>query len=380
MATSPSTAAEAPWPRSEPAALTPGVEQEGIRDAIRGLIGKHSTIDQVRALSESKAGYSREHWTRLVEEMSVTTLAAPEDRGGLGYGMVEIGIILEECGRGLSPEPVYTSAVLGVHALLLAPEPAEDLLTRVFDGSAVATVSTSPRGSERIHAHDTGSGWTLDGDAAAVVCGAEADIVVVSARYAGGVGVFAVEAGTHMNARPRTVLDPTRRQADLAFTRSPARMLASDGDSAAFLDRLRDLATLGLANENTGIIDALLDMTVQYVTTRHQFGRPIGSFQAIKHRLADVLTALERARSAARYAAAVYDENPADARLAIAVAGAVCTDAVVHVAHEAIQLHGGIGFTWEHPAHSYFRRAMGNEALQGDSRSHRARIADLVGI
>lgn len=374
------TSGEVPWPRSEPAALTPGDEQAGIRDAVRGLLTKHSTIEQVRQSSETQLGYSRELWSRLVDDMSVTTLAAQETAGGLGYGMVEMGIILEECGRALVAEPVYTSAVLGVHALVHAPEPAADLSRRVLDGSAVVSVSTSSTDPERLRARAAESGWTLDGHAAAVVGAAEADIVVVSARYDDGVGVFAIEAGPHLEARQRTVLDPTRRQADLTFSTAPARLLASDRDSSTFLNGVRDIAALALAHENTGIIDALLDMTTRYVTTRHQFGRPIGSFQAIKHRLADVLTALERARSAARYAAAVHDENPEDARLAIAVAGAVCTDAVVHAAHEAVQLHGGIGFTWEHPAHSYFRRALGNEALQGDSRSHRARIADLIAI
>ena len=140
------------------------------------------------------------------------------------------------------------------------------------------------------------------------------------------------------------------------------------------------MSTLALACENTGIADALLQMTLEHVKTRHQFGRPIGSFQAIKHRLADMLVELERARSAARYAAAVHDEDPDEARLAIAVAGAVCSDAAVHAAHEAVQLHGGVGFTWEHSAHSYFRRVLGNEALQGDSRTHRARIADLLAV
>jgi len=180
--------------------------------------------------------------------------------------------------------------------------------------------------------------------------------------------------------REREVVDPTRRQADLTVAEVPAVPVVGADDYARVCTRIHDLRTLAIAFENTGIVDALLEMTVEYVKTRHQFGRPIGSFQAVKHRLADVLVLLERARSAIRYAASVYDEAPDTARLAIAVAGAVCTDAAIDAAAEAVQLHGGVGFTWEHPAHSYFRRALGNEAVQGDSRTHRARIAELIGI
>ncbi|SNS77866.1 acyl-CoA dehydrogenase family protein [Rhodococcoides kyotonense] len=371
---------EAPRPRFEPAALTPGDEQAGIRDAVRGIFAKYATVEQIRTVSQTPLGYSSEQWTRLVDDMSVTTLAAPEDQGGLGYGMVELGIILEECGRSLSPEPVYSSAVLGVQAFLHAPTHTDEARKKLLDGSAVAAVSTLTTEGDRILARKTESGWILDGESHNVVGGSGADVVVVSAQYEDGVGVFALETERHVDARPRTVLDPTRRQADLTVTQSPAILLASAEHSATYIAHLRDLSTLALASENTGIADAVLDMTVEYVKTRSQFGRPIGSFQAVKHRLADVLIELERARSAARYAAAVYDGRPDDAHLAIAVAGAVCIDAALHAVHEAVQLHGGVGFTWEHPAHSYLRRALGNEAIQGDSRTHRARIADLVAL
>lgn len=376
-----STAIEAPWPRSEPSTLTPGTEQAELRDAIRGLFGKHSTIEQVRAAADSPRGYSSTLWQQLVDDMSVTALAVPEARGGLGYGMVELGIILEECGRSLVCEPVYTSAAVGVAALLSATDKAaSELLDDVLAGTSIATVSSLTAETDDVRAHENGNTWTLSGTATHVLGGAGADVIILSADTAAGRRLFATTSGDHLSTSGREVIDPTRRLADLTLRDSPAIPLTTADDHEQIRTRLQDLATLALACENTGIVDALLEMTVAYVQTRHQFGRPIGSFQAVKHRLADVLRELERARSACRYAAAVYDEDPAGARLAIAVAGAVCTDAAIGAAAEAVQLHGGVGFTWEHPAHSYFRRAMGNEALQGDSRAHRARIADLIGI
>ncbi|MGU3432466.1 acyl-CoA dehydrogenase family protein [Actinomycetes bacterium M1A6_2h] len=372
---------EVPWPRSEPNALTPGDEQAQLRDAVRGLLVKHSGIAQVRASSAEPLGYSASLWSRLADDMSVTSLAVPESRGGLGYGMVELGIILEECGRSIVPEPVYSSATLGVQALLAATESSADaLVAETLSGSTVATVSSLAPETDALRAQQTADGWTLSGTAHHVVGGAEADLIVVSAECSDGRRLFALAGRDGVSSRNLRVLDPTRRQADVTVSDAPATALSSPETTGEISAGIADLATLALACENTGVADALLETTVEYVKTRQQFSRPVGSFQAVKHRLADALLALERARSASRYAAAVYDENPSDASLAIAVAGAVCTDAAVLLASEAIQLHGGIGFTWEHPAHSYYRRVMGNEALQGNSRTHRGRIADLIGV
>jgi acyl-CoA dehydrogenase len=157
-------------------------------------------------------------------------------------------------------------------------------------------------------------------------------------------------------------------------------VLTEVADTASALDDLTARATIGLASEHTGIADRMLEMTVEYVTTRQQFGRPVGSFQAVKHRLADLLLSLERARSASRFAAALHDSSPDRAALAVAIAGAVCTEVASESVAEAVQLHGGVGFTWEHQAHTYFRRATGDEALLGDAVYHRRRIADLIGL
>ncbi|MGI5217946.1 acyl-CoA dehydrogenase family protein [Nocardia sp. CA-290969] len=379
---SPTSAAvvESPWPRSEPPGLTPDAEQVQLRESLRGLLGKYSDIDQVRAAADTDPGYSPHLWRILADEMSVAGLAVPEQYGGLGYGTAELAVVLEECGRALVCEPVYSSAVLGAHALLTAPEAEGNLLPEVLTGDLVATVSALGPDTDDLRATPGPHGWRADGTVTHLIGGGSADIVIASAETADGSRLFALRLPEDTVRTERRVLDPTRRQADIAVLDCPAVPLTTPDATEAASTRLRDLATLALACENTGTIDRLLEMTVAYAGTRRQFGRPIGSFQAVKHRLADLLVALERARSASRYAAALYAEDPDSARLAVAVAGAVCTDAAVHAASEAVQLHGGVGFTWEHAAHSYFRRVLGNEAAQGDARSHRARVAALIGV
>ena len=373
-------AGEVRWPRSEPAGLTPGPEQAALRESLRALLAKHGDITQVREASSTERGFSASLWRALVDDMSVTALAAPEGRGGLGYGVTELATILEECGRALVSEPVYSSAVLGVQALLLTRLGDDDLLAGVLAGALLATVSALDATTDDLRAARTSAGWVVDGTVTHLTCGGTADVIVASADCPDGRRLFALRPGRACVRTERTVLDPTRRQADVTLRGAPAVALTEPEETVAAATRLRDLATLALASENTGIVDMLLEMTVAYTSTRRQFDRAIGSFQAVKHRLADLLVLLERARSASRYAAAAFAEDPDAARLAVAVAGAVCADAAVQAAAEAVQLHGGIGFTWEHPAHSYFRRAMGNEAAQGGSRTHRSTIAALVGL
>lgn len=372
--------AEVFWPRSEPAALTPGPERIQLRDTVRALLEKHSGTERVRTTAATGPGYSPQLWQLLVDDMSVAGLAVPEEYGGLGYGTTELAIVLEECGRALVCEPVHSSAVLGAQALLAAADTPGNPLPEVIGGRLLATVGTLTPDTDELRARPGPTGWSVDGTVTQVPGGGTADIVVASAHSPDGRRLFALRLGPAAIREERTVLDPTRRQADVTVRDCPALALTEPETTATVTARLDDLAVLALACENTGIVDRLLEMTVDYTRTRHQFGRPIGSFQAVKHRLADLLVSLERARSASRYAAAVYAEDPDSARLAVAVAGAVCTEAAVHAATEAIQLHGGVGFTWEHAAHSYFRRALANEAARGDARTHRARIAELIGI
>ncbi|AIY19652.2 acyl-CoA dehydrogenase family protein [Pimelobacter simplex] len=368
-----------PWPELDPALMAPVTEREELRQVVRGLLEKYADHETVRAAADTPAGYSAELWRRLNAELEIGRLAVPEERGGHGYGLADLGVVLEECGAALLPEPVLASAVLGCQALAAADDPTAvaDLLADALSGELVVVTSTG--GDELTAEQAPDGGWTVSGARSRVLQGAAADVVVLDVTTAEGRLLLAVRAAD-LEITDRTTVDPTRRQADLRLASAPARVVVGPERCADVVARLGLIADAAVAAEHSGIVGELLDQVVAYVAQREQFGRAIGSFQAIKHRLADVLVDRERARSASRYALAALDEGGPDAVLAVAVAAAVAADAVVRTAHEAVQLHGGIGFTWEHRAHYYLRRALGDEGLLGASRTQRARIADLVGL
>lgn len=370
-----------PWPESDPAVMAPVEEHEELRTVVRSVLQKYADHGQVRAAADSEAGYSAGLWCRLNRELEIGRLAMPEAQGGHGFGVRELAVLLEETGAALLPEPVLASAVLGAHALAAADDAdgVAELLASVMAGDRVATVHLADVLESGLALTPGPAGWRLNGTARAVLQGAAADVVLLPAAGPDGVALVAVETSASL-VEPRTVVDPTRRRADLHFTDAPARVLVGPEGCAEVVQRLRLLAQVAVAAEHTGLVAELLERTREYVGEREQFGRPIGSFQAIKHRLADVLVDLERARSASRYAAAVLGEDSAAAELAVSIASAVCADAAMRTALEAVQLHGGIGFTWEHRAHYYLRRVLGDEGLFGPSRERRARIAELVGL
>ena len=366
-----------PWPEADASVLAPVPEHEDLRKVMRDILQTHASHEQVRSSVETSEGYSAELWTLLNEEMNVGSLAVPEDRGGLGFGVSVLAVVLEEAGRALLPEPLLMSAVLGARAVLAAPigNVPDQVVEAVLRGHLVATVALEKPAALRVEA--AGSSWRVSGQVPRVLYGDTAGLLVVEAADS----LFAVDLRHDDVVRtPLESLDLTRRQARLDLEAAPAYLLAGPGELGAVIEDLRTLGTVALAAEQVGMIAAMLEMTCTYAGQRHQFGRPLSSFQAIKHRLADMLVDLERARSSARYAAAVFDMAPASAALPAAVAGATCTDAVIKAAAETVQLHGGVGFTWEHAAHFYVRRALGDEAVFGSSRRHRARIAELLGL
>jgi len=359
-----------PWPVADASVLAPVPEHEELRAVLRDLLETHAPHDEVRRAAELPEGWSPKLWALLNEEMEVGSLAVPEERGGQGYGAAVLAVVLEEAGRALLPEPVLLSSVLGVRAAMAAPAGAlpDELVRGVMAGTLVATVAPAPRS-------DSGR---LD----RVPLGASADLVVVTDGAPGRETIHLVDLRPEGAATrtPLETLDLTRRQARIDLHDAPSHLVAGRDEADALRIELAVLQRIALAAEHVGMIEAMLDLTRTYLGQRHQFGRPLASFQAIKHRLADVLVDLERARSAARYAAAVFDQDPFAAELPAAVASAVCTDAVIRVAHETVQLHGGIGFTWEHPAHYYLRRALGDEATFGSARADRALVAELLGL
>ena len=381
--TTPGEALQAMSPDSDPAILAPVSEHDDLRVVARAILSDHAGFDHLLSTIDvpaAQAAAQREQlWSLLTSELDVAGMAVPERLGGSGYGLRELGVVLEEAGASLVSAPLLSSAVLGVQALLMADDPSvvQDLLSDAVRGTRLLTVWFGQQ--DTLRADQTPTGWVVTGLATRVLDGDAVGHVVVPARSETGTVLLLADLSSTAAVR-REGVDPTRIQADLELSAAPALLIAGPATAAAVLARLATLRDLAVSAEHAGIVAHLLDLTVDFVRTRQQFGRPIGSFQAIKHRLADVLVDRERCLSASRYAAAMFDADPGGAAVAAAVAAAVTTGAVVRVAHEAVQLHGGIGFTWEHQAHLYVRRALADEGMFGSAHQHRLRLADLLAL
>ncbi|MDA5285784.1 acyl-CoA dehydrogenase family protein [Streptomyces sp. Isolate_45] len=359
----------------DPAPLDPTAEQVQLRDAVRAVLARHP-------------GHTA--WDPLTAQVGAAALAVPAEYGGLGCGPAETGVVMAELGRALSPVPYLGSAVLTVGALLAAGDrrACEEHLPGLAEGSAVGALAWAEepeggggRGSWeaadlRARAESDGrSGWLLTGVKRYVPAGpAEPSLVLAFARDGdtGRLGLYELTAAP-AGFTVRSTMDPTRPLAELTLDRTPARLLSAHGE--AVLDRVRDEACAALAAEQAGAAGRALEVTVRYAKDRRQFGRPIGSFQAVKHRLADMHTAVETSRALALAAAAAG----APPELA-AAARSACSQAYAYVAGEMIQLHGGIGITWEHEAHAFFKRAHGSGQLFGAPGAHRERLAAMLGF
>jgi alkylation response protein AidB-like acyl-CoA dehydrogenase len=338
---------------------------------------------------ESAEGYDPAVWSQMAEQMGLQGLAIPEEFGGSGYGFIELGVVLEEMGRALLCAPFFSTVVLAASALLQSGDDAakKELLPKLASGETTATVAfTEPSGKWdesgiTLEATQSGDGWTLNGTKMFVLDGYTAGVIIVAGRTANGVTLFVVDGEADGLTRTAlSTMDQTRKQAKLEFANTPAKVLGSEGDGWRVMSTVLDLTAVALAAEQVGGAQKVLDMAVEYAKVRVQFGRPIGSFQAIKHKCADMLLEVESAKSAAYYgmwcASEMNDELPSVASLA----KAYCSEAYFHAAAENIQIHGGIGFTWEHPAHLYFKRAKSSELLFGDPTYHRELLAQRIGI
>jgi alkylation response protein AidB-like acyl-CoA dehydrogenase len=370
-------------------------EQEELRAAARAFLAEASSSERVRAAMASDLGYDPEVWKRIGSELGWPAATVPEDCGGLGLGAVELVALVEVMGEALLCAPFFATVCLAAQAVLAAVDDEQRTrwLAPLAGGHARAALATAEPGlahdAVALEARREGDAYRLDGVKRYVIDGASAEWLVVSARAPGsrgddGISLFAVpgDAGG-LARRALPTMDQTRRQAELRFAgvRVPASArLGDEGAGAAALRRALDLGAIALAAESVGGAQRCLDLSVAYAQQREQFGRPIGSFQAIKHKCADMMVKVETARSAAYYAACAAAEDAADLPVAASLAKAYCSEAYYHCAAETIQIFGGVGFTWEYDPHLYFKRARASESLLGTPAWHRERVARAIGL
>jgi alkylation response protein AidB-like acyl-CoA dehydrogenase len=364
-------------------------EQDELRSTVRAFLESKSSEEAVREQMETDAGYDTAVWTQMAEQMGLQGLHIPEEFGGSGFGYVELGIVLEEMGRALLCAPFFSSVVLAANTLIHSGDEAAKAkyLPGIASGETIATLAyTEPSGKwdeagVTMQASGAGDNYTLTGTKMFVLDGHTADLIIVAARTGAGVSLFAVDGeASGLTRTALSTMDQTRKQAKLEFSATPATLIGTEGAGWDVLSTVLDLAAVSLAAEQVGGAQKTLEMAVEYAKVRVQFGRPIGSFQAIKHKCADMLLEVESAKSAAYYgmwcASEMNEELPSVASLA----KAYCSEAYFHATAENIQIHGGIGFTWEHPAHLYFKRAKSSELLFGDPTYHREQLAQRIGI
>ena len=388
-------------------------EQEELRRTVRQFLDKTSPEAEVRRLMATERGYDPGTWRRMAQELGLLGLAIPEAYGGTGAGFTELGLVAQEMGRALFCGPFLATAVLAASVLLeagddgarerwLPPIAAGDLIATLAlpaspspaaeipspaaapaGASSPGTVPSSPTAwatapfpvTVEAREADAAGSWLLDGTTGFVLDGHVADLILVPAAAPEGIALFAVDGGAPgLTRSPLPVLDPTRKHTRLDFAAVPATRAGPPGGAAPALARVFGLACVALACEQVGVAEQALDMARDYALLRIQFGRPIGSFQAVKHKLATVLLELEAARSAAWYGLWAADAAPAELPVVASIAQSACSAAAYLAAAENIQVHGGIGYTWEHPAHLYFRRATTSRLWLGDPAAHHDRL------
>jgi alkylation response protein AidB-like acyl-CoA dehydrogenase len=364
-------------------------EHEQWRKSVRSFMEQKSPEKEVRRLMGTVDGFDIDVWKQMADQLGLQALTIPEEYGGSGFGFVELGIVFEEMGRILMCAPLFSTAVLATGALLASGDEGakKTYLPSLASGETIATLAvTEGVGRWEEHAISTratsrGDDWLLNGVKTFVVDGHLAKLVLVAARSEAGVSLFAVDAGASgLSVTPMDTLDQTRKLSEVRFEDVPARLVGSEGKAWPAIAHVLNLAAVALAAESAGGAQHCLEMSVSYAKIRKQFGRVIGSFQAIKHKCADMLLEVESAKSAAYYAMWAADEEAGELPVAASLAKSFCTEAYFHVAAETIQIHGGIGFTWEHSAHLYFKRAKSIELLFGDPTFHRELMAQRLGV
>ncbi|MDX6323761.1 MAG: hypothetical protein QOK15_115 [Nocardioidaceae bacterium] len=352
--------------------------EDSLRGTLRDLLTVRCTPDRVIATYDTDGVVDQPLWTSLAQELGLAGLLVPEDLGGAGASPREAAVVLEELGRFVAPVPFFTSAVVATAALVTSG--AGEAVTALASGErTVGLVVPFSTSAFDVPLSVRADGDSLDGRVTTVAGAIDADLLLVPARTGGGVELHLVDAKA-VEIDPVVSLDMTRPLADVTLdgVGSTVVVAAEEGEAV-----LRSALTLGaalLASEQVGVAQWCLDATVAYLKERRQFGRVVGGFQALKHRLADLYTAVESARAAARYAAVTAAVDHPDREVAACLAQSFCADVAVRAAEECIQLHGGIGMTWEHPAHLYLKRAKTDQIALGLPAAHRARLAELIDL
>ena len=360
-------------------------EQEEFRAGLRRALEARSPTKEVRRLMATEAGWERDGWQKLNRELGLTAVHIPESYGGSGFGYGELGIVLEEMGRGLLCAPFFSTAVLATTAILNAgtEEQKQALLPSIAAGDTTATLAFSEDDGRNdgaavtMTAAPSGAVYRLDGTKSFVLDGHTADLIVVLARQPGstgedGLSFFTVTGDAPgLERRRLKTMDETRKLARLRFNSVEARLLGKAGDAAGPFAKTMQQALVCLANEMVGGAERLREDALNYVQMRMQFGRALASFQTMKHKAADMLVDVELAKSAAYYAAAALDDGDADIQAIASLAKACASEAYLQTAIHAVQMHGGIGFTWDNDTHLWFKRAKSSEILFGDANQHR---------
>lgn len=349
--------------------------EDDLRNVVRAVLAAQCDPGAVTALYDGDRSLVASLWKSIAVDLGLAGLLVPEDRGGAGASAREAAVVLEELGRFVAPVPFLTSAVVATTLLLDTDGPLlGQLAAGELTAALVTPLSTSADGT--FPTVSLGSDG-LTGTVTSVAGALEADVLLVPVSGPEGIAVYAVSAD-RADISPVISLDMTRQLADITFDAVAGEQVVADGEVA--VRRALEAGTALLASEQYGIARWCLEETVAYLKERRQFGRVVGGFQAIKHRLADLYTAVESANAAARYAAATLAAHDADAAVAAGVAQAFCGDLAVFAGEEAVQLHGGMGMTWEHPAHLYLKRAKADQIAFGTGGIHRSRLAELVDI
>ncbi len=360
-------------------------EQTDLRDAVAALLTRRSPESEVRRLMATDTGYDADTWRELAG-MGLLGLTIPEEFGGSGAGAAELAVVAEQMGRWLLCAPYLSTAVLTPYLLLALGDDGEcaDVLPRIAAGDLIATAAFAEEGSARPPVHpqttalENGDGWQLTGEKTYVLDGAVAERIYVLAETPRGTGIFAVERDAPgVAVSVLTTVDQTRKQSRVRLADTPARPIGDIAGGVAAAESALDRAAVALVAEQAGGAMHAMRMGADYARTRYQFGRAIGSFQAVKHLCVDMLLEAESALSAARHVAAAFDEREPNRLTDLALAQSFCSQAYTFVAATNIQVHGGIGFTWEHPAHLYLRRARTDAQIFGDPAWHRERYVRL---